>query len=144
MAASLPWKTEFASIHCLRLDRFLYSRTRGLRAISCLACTVCPVPLAIFLWLVHRHRFAFPVLFLQHNCRQISLVSRDIKRCTQSRMDTLDGMGMGGTDRGSACLLDEGERSKCFPAPLQFRAARPRNSEFLVKCSRQQACFFCV
>src|SRR5881396_948908 len=70
MAASLPWKAEFASIHCLRLDRFLYSLTRGLRAISCLACTVCPVPLAIFLWLVHRHRFAFPVLFLQHNCRK--------------------------------------------------------------------------
>src|SRR5437762_7686822 len=94
MAASLPWKTEFASIHCLRLDRFLYSLTRGLRAISCLACTVCPIPLAIFLWLVHRHRFAFPVLFLQHHCRHISLVSRDFKLCTLSIFDSLDGMAM--------------------------------------------------
>src|SRR5438477_13090540 len=106
MAASLPWKTEFASIHCLRLDRFLYSRTRALRAISCLSCTVCPAPLAIFLWLVHRDRFAFPVLFLQHNCRQISLVSRDIDRWTQSSMDALDGMAMVGSDCVSACLLD--------------------------------------
>src|SRR5205809_1776791 len=105
MAASLPWKTEFASIHCLRLDRFLYSRTRGLRAISCLACTVCPAPLAIFLWLVHRHQLAFPVLFLQHNCRQISLLSRDIDRSAQSSLDALDGMAVGGSDRGSACLL---------------------------------------
>src|SRR5437763_12933967 len=104
MAASLPWKTEFASIHCLRLDRFLYSRTRGLRAISCLACTVCPAPVAIFLWRVHRHRFAFPVLFLEHNRRQISLVSRDIKRFRQSRRDALDGRAIGGSDPERACL----------------------------------------
>ena len=106
MAASLPWKAEFASVHRLRLDRFLCSLTRDLCAISCLACTVYPASLAGFLWLVHRHRVAFPVLFLQHNCRQISLVSRDIERCTQSGMDALDGMAVGGSDRGSACLLD--------------------------------------
>src|SRR5207248_11751227 len=114
MAAALPWKTEFASIHCLRLDRFLYSRTRGLRAISCLACIVCPAPLAIFLWLVHRHRFACPVLFLQLNFRQISLVCRDIKRCTQTIMDDLVFMAMVGFDRGSACVFAFADSSICY------------------------------
>src|SRR5205823_14265893 len=69
MAASLPWKAEFASIHRLRLDRFLYPLPRDLCAISCLGCTVYPASLAGFLWLVHLYGFTFPVLFLQHNRR---------------------------------------------------------------------------
>ena len=106
MAASLSRKGEFDSIHRLRLGRFLYSLTRDLRAISRLAGAVYPATLARSLWLVYRHRFAFPVLFLQRDCRQISLVPRNIERCTQSEMDALDGVAVGGSDRWSVCVLD--------------------------------------